>query len=62
MTILFFLKKRLLSVTCNHFHHILKLFDVLPNFPFNTSETMCDYYLQTRYIQIPSRVSKQLKA
>ena len=28
----------------NHFH-ILRLFDVLPDFPFATSETMCDYYL-----------------
>ena len=27
------------------FHNILRLFDVLPNFPFPTSETMCDYYL-----------------
>ena len=25
--------------------HILRLFDVLPNFPFATSETMGDYYL-----------------
>ena len=25
--------------------HILGLFDVLPNFPFATSETMGDYYL-----------------
>ena len=24
----------------NHFHNILRLFDVLPNFPFTTSETM----------------------
>ena len=29
----------------NHFHNILRLFDVLPNFPFTTSETMRDYYL-----------------
>ena len=29
----------------NHFHNILRLFDVLPNFPFTTSETMGDYYL-----------------
>ena len=27
----------------NQFHNILRLFDVLPNFPFSTSETMCDY-------------------
>ena len=30
----------------NQFHNILRLFDILPNFPFFTaSETMCDYYL-----------------
>ena len=29
----------------NHFHNILRLFDVLPNFPFTTSGTMRDYYL-----------------
>ena len=26
------------------FHNILRLFNVLSNFPFATSETMCDYY------------------
>ena len=26
----------------NHFHNILRLFDVLPNFPVTTSETMRD--------------------
>ena len=29
----------------NHVHNILRLFDLLPNFPFTTSETMGDYYL-----------------
>ena len=29
----------------NHLHNILRLFDVLPNFHFTTSETMRDYYL-----------------
>ena len=29
----------------NHSHNILRLFDVLPNFPFTKSETMDDYYL-----------------
>ena len=32
-------------VSYSHFHNILRLFDVLPNFPFTTSETMRDYYL-----------------
>ena len=27
----------------NYFHSILRLFDVLPNFPFTTSETKSDY-------------------
>ena len=27
----------------NHFHNILRLFDVLPNFLFTTSETKNDY-------------------
>ena len=29
----------------NHFHNTLRLFNVLPNFPFSTSELMCDYHL-----------------
>ena len=31
----------------NHFHNILRLYDVLPNFLSATSEIMRDYYLQT---------------
>ena len=31
----------------NHFHNILVLFDVLSIFPFTTSETMRNYYLET---------------
>ena len=42
----------------SHFHNILRLFDVLTNFPFTTSETICDYYLQTWYIRVASRVAK----
>ena len=45
----------------NHFHNVLRLFDILPNFPFNTSETMRDYYLQTWYLHVASRVAQQLK-
>ena len=36
----------------NHFHNILRLSDVLPNFPFTKSETMRDYYLSRRYIRV----------
>ena len=45
----------------NRFHNILRLFDILPNFPFITSETMHDYYLQTWYIRVASRVAERLK-
>ena len=31
-------------VIYNQFHNILRLFDVLPNFPFITGDTMRDYY------------------
>ena len=42
----------------NNFQNILRLFDVLPNFLFTTSDTMRDYYLQTWYIRVASRVAK----
>ena len=45
----------------NQFHNILRLFDVLPNFPSTTSKTMGDYYLQTWYIRVASRVAKRNK-
>ena len=41
----------------NHSHNILRLFDVLLNFPFTTSETMHDCYLQTRYIRVAERLN-----
>ena len=44
------------------FHNIMRLFDVLSNFPFTTSETMGDYFLQTWYIQVASQVAERLKA
>ena len=45
----------------NHFHNILRLFDVLTSFPFTTIETMRDYYLYTWYIRGTSRVAERLK-
>ena len=36
---------RSVSMHYNDFHNILRLFDVLLNFSFTTSETMGDYYL-----------------
>ena len=48
--------------TNNYFHIILRLFDVLPNFPITTSETMRNYYLLTWHIRIASQVAEQLKS
>ena len=42
----------------NHFHNILRVFDVLTNFPFTTSETMPEYFLQTWYIRAALRVAE----
>ena len=42
-------------------HNILRLFDVLPNFPFTISKTMPDYYLQTPYTRIVSKDAERLE-
>ena len=42
----------------NHFHNILRHFDVLTNFPFTTSETMREYFLQTWYIRVALGVAE----
>ena len=47
-----------LPFTCDDFHKILRLLDVLQNFPFTTSETMHDYYLYTWYIRVASPVAE----
>ena len=44
----------------NQFHNVLRHFGVLPIFPFTTSETMCDYYLQTWHIRVAPRVAELL--
>ena len=43
----------------NHFHNILRLFDVLSNFLFTTSEMMRDYYLQSCHIFHATRAAVQ---
>ena len=50
-----------LNTFYNHFHNILRLFDVLPTFLSTTSETMRDYYLKTCYTRTVLRVAEQLK-
>ena len=42
-------------------HNILRLFDVLPNLTYTTSETIRDSYLQKWYIRVASRVAHRLK-
>ena len=42
----------------NQFHSILRLLDVLPNFPLTTSEMMGDYYLQK---WLPNELPNDLK-
>ena len=59
--ILIYLLNLFLNSAFNHFHNILRLADVLPNFPFTTNETMGDYYLYTRHIRVASRVAERLK-
>ena len=49
------------SYVYNHGDNISRFFDVLLNFSFTTSEKMCDYYLQTWYIRVASRVVERLK-
>ena len=51
----------MLQKAYNHFHNILRLLDVLPNFLFTTSETMRDYYLWIWYLRVIERVAKRLK-
>ena len=58
---IFFQIKIVQRTSHNHNHNILRLFDVLPNFSFTTSETMRYYYLSNMYIRVASRVTKRLK-
>ena len=39
------LSMELVLLTDIHSQNILRLFDILPHFPFTASETMRDYYL-----------------
>ena len=49
------------NVVDNQFHNILRLFDVLANFVFTTSETVGHYYLETQFVRVASRVAERLK-
>ena len=62
-TINTFLKKKNneLFSAYNNFHNILRLFDVLQNFLFTTSETMRNRYLSYKHdIQVDSQAAKRL--
>ena len=45
MELLIKIEKAKYNFSDDHFHNILRLFDVLPNFLFTTSEMMHDYHL-----------------
>ena len=45
----------------NHFHNILRLFDVLPNFLFTTSETMRDYHHKHDIYELPHELLNDLR-
>ena len=49
------------SSTSNQFDHILRLFNVLSNFPFTTSKTMGNYQLKAWYIRVAERVAERIK-
>ena len=49
------------NASINHFHNILRVFDVSSNFLFITSEVMRDYYLETRYRRVASKVTERLR-
>ena len=35
------------GIFCRQFHNVLRFFNVSPNFPFNSSETIGDYYFRS---------------
>ena len=45
----------------NQFDNILRLFDLLQNFNFTTSEPMVDYYISGSYIGVASRDAEGLQ-
>ena len=54
-------QKKKKKIADNHFHDILRLFDILPNFLYTISETMRNYYLYTWYIRVASCFAQPLK-
>ena len=47
--------------TINQFLNILRLFDVLPNFPLTTSETMCDFTYKHGIYELPHELPNDLR-
>ena len=45
----------------NHFHNILRLFDVLPNFPFTTNETEPNYPYKQGTYKLPHKLPNDLR-
>ena len=49
------------EVSYNQGQNICRLFNVLVQFPFTTSELKLDYYHQEVNVRVDSRVTKQLR-
>ena len=45
----------------NHFENILRLFDVLPNFPFTTSETIAILIYKHGIYELPHELLNDLR-
>ena len=55
------LKQTLKKPNYNHFHNILRLFDVLPNFPFTTGETMPIITYKHGICELPNELPSDLR-
>ena len=54
-------QKAIESFGDNHFNDIFRVFYVFRDFTFTACETMSDYYLQTWYVRVVSRLSERLQ-
>ena len=55
------IKYTYLLCTYNQFHNTLKLFDVLPNFPFTASETMIVITYKHGMYELPHELPNDLR-
>ena len=60
--LLLFIKSILFKSMLDHFHNILRLFDVLPNLWKNHKWNDAQLLLITRYMRVTSRIAERLKS